>query len=395
MKLKKKVIVIGGCKDSFLHGEETDMKILHINSYYNGSNFYKNLYDKQKESGLDIDVYVPVPVIKAIDSNKSHMGDYTIVSVNHNKCDRFFFHIKHNKIYKDITNIYSINNHSIVHAHSLFSNGYIAYKINREYGIPYVVAVRNTDINLFFAKMLHLRNIGINILKNAEKIIFISESYKRYTIDKFVPEKFKKEIMAKSIVIPNGIDEFWMQNKFKERIASHGKRIKLIYVGIIDDNKNIGTTTKACEILIRQGYEVTYTIVGKIMSNKYGNFIKKHSFIEHISHCRKEDLINYYRNSDIFVMPSKHETFGLVYAEAISQGLPVIYTREQGFDKQFVDGEVGYPVQYNSADEIVDRVKDILSNYINISNNCLEQVDRFCWDKIAKKYLEIYKWLKS
>jgi len=79
-----------------------------------------------------------------------------------------------------------------------------------------------------------------------------------------------------------------------------------------------------------------------------------------------------------------------VYAEAMSQGLPIIYTRGQGFDGQFKEGEVGYSVQYNSAEEISDRVKDILNNYETISKNCIEKVDKFDWDKIAKEYLSIY-----
>ena len=104
--------------------------------------------------------------------------------------------------------------------------------------------------------------------------------------------------------------------------------------------------------------------------------------------------LDIYRNNDIFILPSITETFGLVYAETISQGLPVIYTRNQGFDGQFKEGEIGYSVQYNSANEIIDKVKEITNDYINISNNCLVQVDRFCWDKITMKYLEIYSSLK-
>ena len=130
--------------------KEINMKVLHINSYYVGSNFYKNLYDKQKELGLDIDVYVPVS--NAIDISKLQLGDYTTISRNHNKYDRFCFHIKHNKIYKDIVNKYTISKYSIIHAHSLFSNGYIAYKIYKKYRIPYIVAVRNTDVNTFLRK---------------------------------------------------------------------------------------------------------------------------------------------------------------------------------------------------------------------------------------------------
>ena len=39
-------------------------------------------------------------------------------------------------------------------------------------------------------------------------------------------------------------------------------------------------------------------------------------------------------------MPSKYETFGLVYPEAMSRGIPIVYTKNQGFDKYFEDGEI-------------------------------------------------------
>ena len=89
-------------------------------------------------------------------------------------------------------------------------------------------------------------------------------------------------------------------------------------------------------------------------------------------------------------MPSKHETFGLVYAEAISQGLPIIYTREQGFDGQFKEGEVAYSVQYDSAEEIAEKIELIIKDYETVSKTCIERVNRFDWNKIADKYLKIY-----
>jgi hypothetical protein len=120
VRLKKKDIVIGDYRNNILYYKEIEikMKVLHINSYYSGSHFYKNLYDKQKESGLDIDVYVPVST--SIDTSELQLGEYTTISTNHSKYDRLFFHIKHNKIYKDIVNRYSINDFSIVHAHSTY-----------------------------------------------------------------------------------------------------------------------------------------------------------------------------------------------------------------------------------------------------------------------------------
>lgn len=365
------------------------MKILHINSYYSGGKFYKNLYDKQIEKGLDIDVYVPIST--ALDPSKVRNDDYSIISQNHGKYDRIFFHLKHKKIYNDVIKKFKIGEYSLIHAHSLFSNGYIAYKLKQNYNIPYIVAVRNSDVNVFFKNMIHLRKMGINILRNAEKIIFLSQPYKEYIIDRYVPDKYRDEIYSKSLVIPNGIDNFWFENEIVEREEPDKDNLNIIYVGDINSNKNIETTTKACQILLDQGYKVKYKVIGKIKDNKYKDFIENHPFIHYVPYCTKEELINHYRNGHIFVMPSKHETFGLVYAEAMSQGLPIIYTRGQGFDGQFKEGIIGYSVQYDSEEEIVKRIKDILDQYKNISSNCKHMVNKFNWTDISKEYEAIYK----
>lgn len=364
------------------------MKILHINSYYNGSFFYKNLYDKQVEEGLDIDVYVPVP--NNTDTSKLSLGEYTNISSNHGKYDRIFFHLKHNKIYRDILKQYDVGSFNILHAHSLFSNGYVAYKLYQKYNTPYIVAVRNTDINVFFSKMIHLRKLGVNILKDAKKIVFISETYKDYLLERFIPLKYKKEILKKSIVIPNGIDKFWLDNKFDNRAKPDEKNINLLYVGIVNKNKNIKATIEACKMLINEGFNVKYTIVGAIKDEKERELLEETSFINYINHTNKEELLNYYRDSDIFVMPSINETFGIVYIEAMSQGLPVIYTRDQGFDGQFKDGEVGFSVNCDSPIEISQKIKNILGNYETISSNCIDNVDRFSWDEISKLYKILY-----
>ncbi|KUO49310.1 MAG: hypothetical protein APF76_16030 [Desulfitibacter sp. BRH_c19] len=88
------------------------------------------------------------------------------------------FHLKHIKIFKDAVRQYRINDYSVVHAHSLFSNGYIALNLKRKFGKPYIVAVRNTDVNIFFKYMIHLRRLGVQILENADRIIFLSKAYR-------------------------------------------------------------------------------------------------------------------------------------------------------------------------------------------------------------------------
>ncbi|HZK70452.1 MAG TPA: glycosyl transferase family 1, partial [Clostridia bacterium] len=93
------------------------MKILHINSYFAESTFYKNLFDSQVQNGLDIDVFVPVS--SSYNKIGANHGKYTTISKNHGKNDRLLFHLKHSKILKDVVRQYKINEYSIVHAHSL------------------------------------------------------------------------------------------------------------------------------------------------------------------------------------------------------------------------------------------------------------------------------------
>ena len=105
---------------------------------------------------------------------------------------------------------------------------------------------------------------------------------------------------------------------------------------------------------------------------------------------KKEELIDYYRDADIFVMPSLTETFGLVYAEAMSQGLPVIYTRGQGFDGQFEEGVVGYHTDSSSTEELISAIKNIVDNYEKISADCTDSAGKFDWKAITAKYADIY-----
>ncbi len=365
------------------------MRILHINSYYLPGKFYKNLYDKQIQNGLDIDVYVPA-TFSAI-KDEFDYGKYTTISRNHGKYDRYIFHLKHYKIYKDIIKKYDIKNYSIIHAHSLFSNGYIAMKLKQNYGVPYIVAVRNTDVNVFFHRMPHLRRTGIKILEEANAVVFLSKVYRDTTIERYVPQAIREVIYKKTSIIPNGIDDFWFKNIGTVKKAPEKNNVKLLYVGSINKNKNILTTIKAIKLLQRKDYIISYTLVGNIQDKNIYGEIKAHEFIRYIPYKPKEELVRIYRENDIFVMPSITETFGLVYPEAMSQGLPVIYTRGQGFDGQFEDGTVGYSVNCFDAEEIADRIISIMNRYKEQSKNCIKLCDKFDWSLIAKDHKNIYK----
>ena len=367
------------------------MIILNINSYYYSSTVHRELHHELNNQKLNSITYVPLAK-GYIPREECQYGNEKNVRISecYNKNDRYFFYIKHKKILSDIEKNFKIENFDVMHAHSLFSNGYIAMKLKEKYNIPYIVAVRDTDLNLFFKHLKHLRKLGLKILKEAEKIIFLSEPYRDYLIDSYIPEDLRDMISIKSIVIPNGINKFWHKNVGINKHINKKQKLKLLYVGAISKRKNISSTIKAIQVLRDKGYEIEYTVVGKIVDKHLFDSFKDLEFIKYVEPVSKEKLIEIYRDNDIFVMPSLTETFGLVYAEAVSQGLPVIYSKGQGFDGHFEEGAVGYSVSCFDYKDIADNIIRIVNNYEEISNNCINLFEKFNWDRIALEYTELY-----
>lgn len=363
------------------------MRILHINCNYIGTTLHQLMIEHLDALGYDNQVFVPtydknIAVIKP--------NDNVYVSECFSKWDRLVFDYKQQKIIKAIEEHYDVASFDLIHAYTLYTDGNAARVLSEKYGIPYVVAVRNTDVNDFLKKMIHLRKRGLKTLLAAKEVFFLSDAYRRQVFGKYIPQKYQEEIKKKTHIIPNGIDEFWFENTPEQGKAIDKKHIKLVYAGRIDKNKNIPTTQKAMEILRKQGYEATLTVVGKVQDEKELQIIKNDPYTTCLPAMPKEKLIEVYRASDIFVMPSYTESFGLVYAEAMSQGLPVIYSKGQGFDGQFTEGTVGYHVDSGSPDDVAAGIKRVVENYEQIKPNCVPSSHCFTWANICQNYSELY-----
>ena len=87
-------------------------------------------------------------------------------------------------------------------------------------------------------------------------------------------------------------------------------------------------------------------------------------------------------------MISHSETFGLVYIEALSQGLPVLYTKGQGIDGVFQE-KVGEAVVSTDEHDIYKGLRKIIENYTSYQIEKLG-LHRFSWQNIAKSYIDIY-----
>ena len=275
------------------------MRVLHINCNYTRTTLHQLMIEHLSTIGIDNKVFVPVYSRKFDVINPN---DNVIVSKCFRKHDRLLFYYKQNKIQKSLENHYSVKDFDLIHAYTLFTDGNCARSLSRKYGVPYVVAVRNTDLNTFFRLRPYLRRRGIKIMLDANAVFFLSESYRIQLLKKYIPDKYHVEILNKSYIIPNGVDDFWFVNK-NEYNNVIDKTVKLIFAGRIDRNKNIATTQKAMSILRKKGYNISLTIVGKIADKKIFKKIKKDKYTNYLSARPKEKLMVLYRKHNIFVMP--------------------------------------------------------------------------------------------
>ena len=185
--------------------ETVKMNILHINCNYMDSQLHQNMIETLNKRKINNTVFVP---LKKMEGHIVKPKDYVVPKVCFKNIDRFFYHIKQKKILKCVEDTFDIDSFSCFHAYTVFTDGNVARTLWKKTGIPYVVAVRNTDVNLFFKRLFYLRKTGINVLKDAKAIFFLSETYQKEVLDNYVPEKFKKQISEKSYIVPNGIDDF-------------------------------------------------------------------------------------------------------------------------------------------------------------------------------------------
>ncbi|MHA7139621.1 glycosyltransferase family 4 protein [Rossellomorea arthrocnemi] len=356
-----------------------------------------NLFKRLAKKNIEQDVFVPIKGEEYRGSNQLPQ-EYQNVHYHYKnivkKHDKFLYHNKISKQMKEIEKSIQAKEIDFIHAHTVFSDGGTAYKLNRKYGIDYIVSVRNTDINFFYKYAIHLRPLMYKILKNAKAVVFISHAYKHKTLD-LLPDKVLSEIRDKCYVIPNGIDDYWHDQVLSEGRIKESNNVKLLFIGLIDENKNLSTVIKACEKLIRDGYSASLEVVGNGPLEAQSKELCKELGIEDnvVFHGYVKDqakILSIMDQSDVFVMPSFRETFGLVYIEAMSRGLPVIYSYEQGIDGFFKEGEVGYSVDPDQSESITEAIKKITLNYDEMSAKCVYESKQFNWDSVSKEYINLY-----
>ena len=371
--------------------DEDANKVLHICNDFFYSKVHANLY--QELDKVEVEQVVFSPVKKTTPENNLFEGKHTTFIYAHilKPLHRLFFFHKVERTVREIEKTVDLNGISCIHATTLFSDGMVARELNQKYGIPYIVAVRNSDVNVFLRYMPHLWWVHRAVLESASKVVFITPNLRQRLLKHPTLRRIKTTTADKSIVIPNGINDFWINHLHTEKNSENPHR--LLYVGIFNRNKNIPRMIHALQSLRSEIPDLHLDVAGDggdndqqvlALMKQHADWITYHGRITDL-----EEMRSLYRANSVFVMPSKSETFGLVYIEALSQGLSVLWSRGEAIEGMFSE-PIGESVNPMSESDMAVAMKRLLQHPEAYETLPASTFETFRWHSIAQQYVSLY-----
>ncbi len=248
----------------------------------------------------------------------------------------------------------------------------------RRCGIPYIISPRGSlmkeplEKKSSLKKKIHLILAGKKILKEADLVHFTAGKER---------EEYEKTglPMRKAIVIPNGIEskqmansEWQMAGKFKKKYGIAEESKIVLSLGRLNWKKGFDTLIPAFKLLVTS-YQLPVTPCLVIAGPDEGGY--KNKILELIANSKLQvgkDIIftgqlldeakeAAFRATDVFVLPSYSENFGMAVVEAMGYGLPVIITEGVGISPEIKEAGAGIVINKDEK-ELAEAIAYILNN---------------------------------
>lgn len=195
-------------------------------------------------------------------------------------------------------------------------------------------------------------------------------------------------------VIPQGIDETFYS------ISCNPKSNMILCVGAIAPRKGHIYTVEMFNRLRAKGIDVKLRIIGSLADKAYYEQLKqkiadspyKSDILLEVN-LPREELLKAYADAKLFVLHSREESQGIVFAEAMATGLPVVATKIGGIPYVVADGKSGLLCPYADVDAMTEMVAQLLSDeqqWQSFSAAAREIAKDYNWKDIAERIVELY-----
>ena len=188
-------------------------------------------------------------------------------------------------------------------------------------------------------------------------------------------------------------------NEFTDNVKSSMFRKKLLYIGVLEERRNIPFLLETVKKVSERIPDVGLILIGKGKPEYVSMCMKK---IEELgikdNVIYKESLEQkympaVYQACDAFLLPTRYEIFGMVLLEAMYYGLPV-FTTYNGGSSTLMNESNGVVINSLDVSEWSGKISQVLTD----ENRCVEIgksahqtiADNYTWDALADKFLEVY-----
>ncbi|KQC33836.1 N-acetyl-alpha-D-glucosaminyl L-malate synthase [Nonlabens sp. YIK11] len=262
-----------------------------------------------------------------------------------------------------LVNVVQEYNIDVLHVHYAIPHayaGYMAQQMLKDQGItlPMVTTLHGTDITLVGSHPVYKPSVTFSI-NNSDVVTSVSASLKQDTMDLF---DIRKEIN----VVPNFIDMSLYKTEFSdcdrsimafpnERIVTHISNMRPV--------KRIKDVVKVFELLSQEVPSVLIMVgdgSDRIEAEEYARSRKLQHKIKWLGNSSEIDRILCF--SDLFLLPSEKESFGLAALEAMANRTPVISSNTGGLPEVNENGVTGYTSDVGNVEEMAQNAIHILKD---------------------------------
>jgi len=380
------------------------MKILFLNYEYpplggGAANATAYLLDEfSRMTDIDVDL-----VTSSVDNqyHRESIGDRIVIHrlpIGKNSQNLHFQSVKDLlmyawKSYRFSRTILKQTRYDVVQAFFTVPCGLVAWKLRREFSVPYIVSLRGSDVPGYSDRFRFLYPLLIPlarlIWRKALVVIANSQGLKELALQTDSQQKIN--------IIPNGVDIKHFCPRKQDVVQTSNTIHLTLGASRVTDRKGINYLIEAIDLL-KNEYTFSLKVIGEgNAKERLEQMVEERglqSQITFVGRIPREETLRYYQEADIFVLPSLNEGMSNAMLEALACGLPLITTKTGGAEELVREGVNGLLVEQRSTQDLARALRVLaqdatLRARMGIASRALAET--MSWHNVALQYVEAYR----